>query len=375
MTTGTVTQRLLEEVIEPLKQRFVGRDEVIDLIALALVGREHLFLHGPPGTAKSALIRHFARAVQGNYFEYMLTRFSEPNEIFGPVDIAKLREGKMVTVTKGMLPEAEFVFLDELFNANSAILNNLLTVLNERVYRRGVETHTLPLLSLFSASNHLPEDETLMALFDRFLLRCHVDNLKRDAMPELLHAGWALEVDTSSPSSLTAADLADLSQEVFRVDLRPVEEAYREAVFKIRDLGIAFSDRRAVKVMKLLAASAVLCGRETAQNSDLWVLRYVWDREEQIDPLRSLVNRILEEHQKEARRHPLSQVGKAVDAEQLAQQIETAAGEIPRAQSMAALARLKERFADLADQAAWVTDTKSRDFLLERTRHCLDQLK
>ena len=169
--------RLRTEVIEPLKRRFVGRDEVIDLIALAVTAGEHLFLHGPPGTAKSALIRQFASAVRGHYFEYLLTRFSEPNEVFGPIDLVRLREGTVATVTTGMLPEGEFVFLDELFNANSAILNNLLTVLNERTYRRGAEVHRLPLLSLFAASNHLPEDDALRALFDRFLLRCHVDNL------------------------------------------------------------------------------------------------------------------------------------------------------------------------------------------------------
>src|SRR5215471_41775 len=192
MTQTTFTD-LRREVMEPLKERFVGRDEVIDLIALALVAGEHLFLHGPPGTAKSALIRQFAQAVQGRYFEYMLTRFSEPNEIFGPVDIARLREGAVVTVTTGMLPEAEFVFLDELFNANSAILNNLLTVLNERVYRRGAETHRLPLISAFAASNRLPEDDALQALFDRFLLRCKVDSLARPQLPALLAAGWAIE--------------------------------------------------------------------------------------------------------------------------------------------------------------------------------------
>src|SRR6185312_4281842 len=129
--------RLRSEVVEPLKRRFVGRDEVVDRIALALTAGEHLFLHGPPGTAKSALIRPFAMAVQASYFEYLLTRFSEPNEVFGPIDLVRLREGTVATVTTGMLPEAEFVFLDELFNANSAILNNLLSVLNERVYRRG----------------------------------------------------------------------------------------------------------------------------------------------------------------------------------------------------------------------------------------------
>src|SRR5436853_6056338 len=192
MSAETVA-RLREEVVHVLKGRFVGRDEVIDLIALAVVAGEHLFLYGPPGTAKSLLIRQFASAVRGRYFEYLLTRFSEPNEIFGPIDLARLREGTVATVTTGMLPEAEFVFLDELFNANSAILNNLLTVLNERVYRRGAETHRLPMLSLFSASNHLPEEQSLRALFDRFLLRCHVDNLRREAMPRLLAAGWLLE--------------------------------------------------------------------------------------------------------------------------------------------------------------------------------------
>src|SRR5581483_248366 len=111
--------RLRAEVTEVLKQRFVERDEVVDLIALAAVAGEHLFLYGPPGTAKSALIRQFAESVRGRYFEYMLTRFSEPNEIFGPIDIAKLRNGEVATVITGMLPEAEFVFLDELFNSNS----------------------------------------------------------------------------------------------------------------------------------------------------------------------------------------------------------------------------------------------------------------
>jgi MoxR-like ATPase len=373
MNAPTV-ERLRSEVIEPLKERFVGRDEVIDLIALALVAGEHLFLHGPPGTAKSALIRHFARAVRGRYFEYMLTRFSEPNEIFGPVDIARLREGRVVTVTAGMLPEAEFAFLDELFNANSAILNNLLTVLNERVYRRGAETHRLPLLSLFSASNHLPEDEALRALFDRFLLRCHVDNLPRDAMPRLLAAGWELERDEPAESAVTAADLDGLRGEVFRTDLTPARESYREAVFKVRDLGIAFSDRRAVKVLKLLAASAVLCGRAEARPSDLWVLRYVWDREEQIEPLAALVNGILEQHADKSGRHPLAEPVRAASGEELSRQFDTLEQELDGKLSLAAVARLRERLAGLADQAAWLTDPRARDHLLGRARKCLARL-
>src|SRR6516225_12109637 len=99
---ASMVDQLKFEVMDPLKERFVGRDEVIDLIALAAVAGEHLFLLGPPGTAKSALIREFALAVRGRYFEYLLTRFSEPNEIFGPIDIGRLREGQVATVTTGM---------------------------------------------------------------------------------------------------------------------------------------------------------------------------------------------------------------------------------------------------------------------------------
>lgn len=367
--------RLRQEVIEVLQQRFVGRDEVVDLIALAVVAGEHLFLHGPPGTAKSALIRQFAGAVRGSYFEYMLTRFSEPNEIFGPIDLVRLREGTVATVTAGMLPEAEFVFLDELFNANSAILNNLLTVLNERLYRRGAETHRLPLLSLFSASNHLPEEDVLRALFDRFLLRCHVDNLSRDDVPGLLAAGWALERLPMPQTNVTADELRSLTQAVYEVDLSGVTSAYTEAVFKVRDLGIAFSDRRAVKAMKLLAASALLCGRRTATPADLWVLRYVWDREEQIGPLAALVNGLLREHQDAPASHRLAAVPERVDGEALARQLDGVERELEAGQlAMVALARLRERIAAVSDQAAWVADEASRRHLLERARQLLRRL-
>lgn len=370
-----IVARLRNQVLEPLRSRFVERGEVVDLIALALIAGEHLFLYGPPGTAKSALIRHFASSVQGNYFEYLLTRFSEPSELFGPVDIARLREGVVATVITGMLPEAEFAFLDELFNANSAILNNLLTVLNERLYRRGVETHHLPLLSLFSASNHLPEEETLKALFDRFLLRCHVDNLPRSATPALLQAGWALEQARPPISELTSDDLRNLSAAVFRVDLAPIRDLYTEVVHKIRDLGVGLSDRRAVKSQKLLAASALLCERTIAQPSDLWVLRYVWDRAEQIGPLRGLIQHVLEQHPTGADSHPLAQLPEKADAEEIARGLDEASAELKSGQpSLLTLARLRERVAALADRAAWVIDESARKHLLSRSEELLGKL-
>ena len=365
----------LREVVDRLKTQFVGRDEVIDLIALALVAGEHLFLLGQPGTAKSALIRQFALGVRGRYFEYMLTRFTEPTEIFGPVDLARMREGIVATVTTGMLPEAEFVFLDELFNANSAILNNLLTVLNERIYRRGAEVHRLPMLSLFSASNHLPEDDALQALFDRFLLRCRVVSLGRDKLPQLLTAGWALEQEISQAAAISADDLREMGRALHGVALTPVLEVYAETVSKIRDLGIQFSDRRAVKALRLIAASAVLCDRQTAALSDLWVLRYLWDREEQVDPLALLINGILEQHPSNEKSHRLATLPTRADGEELARQLDALEKELSGPKpGLSKLARVREHLTGLADRAIWVADPRHREHLLERSRNLLEKL-
>src|SRR5947208_16834951 len=136
MKATEITARLAAEALAPMKQSFVRKDEIIDLLGICLVGGENLFILGPPGTAKSALVHQLAARLEGRTFDYLLTRFTEPNELFGPFDIRKLREGELETNTEGMLLEASLVFLDELLNANSAILNSLLVALNERLFRR-----------------------------------------------------------------------------------------------------------------------------------------------------------------------------------------------------------------------------------------------
>jgi MoxR-like ATPase len=290
----------------------------------------------------------------------------------------KLREGTVATVTTGMLPEAEFVFLDELFNANSAILNNLLTVLNERVYRRGAETHRLPLLSAFAASNHLPEDDALQALYDRFLLRCKVDSLPRAQLPALLAAGWAIERDGKptgdTADAPTADDLRDMARRAKDVDLTGVLETYSDAVTKVRDLGVALSDRRAVKVLKLVGASAVMCGRSAANASDLWVLRYVWDRVEQIGPLGSLVTGLLERAGGADAPHPRAARPEQVDAEALARELEQAERELSAGLKLVEVARLRERVQAVGDRAAWVTDATGRGHLLGKVGALLEKL-
>ena len=285
-----LARRLNEEVLQPMKDAFVGKDEVIDLLGVCLVGGENLFILGPPGTAKSALVQDLSRRIDGRVFDYLLTRFTEPNEIFGPFDIRRLRDGELVTNTEGMLPEASFVFLDELLNANSAILNSLLMVLNERVFRRGREMRKLPTLMVVGASNRLPEDEALGALFDRFLLRVQCDNVAQEQLHEVLAAGWMLDIEARRQSpAMTVEDVLVLQSMLPLADFTRVRPAYLELIHRLRHAGIAISDRRAVKLAAVLAASAFLCGRTLVEETDLWILRYIWDTQEQQEVIAAIV--------------------------------------------------------------------------------------
>src|SRR3954470_15331659 len=161
----------VREVGRSLDERFLDKAEIVRLLLVTLVAGEHMLIVGPPGTAKSALIRHLARLVDARYFEYLLTRFSEPNEIFGPIDIRAFREGTYVRRVETMLPDADIVFLDEIFKSNSAILNGLLSILNERRFFTGSTNIRVPLSSLYGATNEIPNDDALGAVFDRFLVR------------------------------------------------------------------------------------------------------------------------------------------------------------------------------------------------------------
>ncbi|MCB9613739.1 MAG: AAA family ATPase [Sandaracinus sp.] len=289
------------------------------MLIAALAG-EHMVLIGPPGTAKSALVRMFSKLVQASYFEYLLTRFTEPNEIFGPIDIAAFREGQYKRRTDAMLPESEIVFLDEVFKANSAILNSLLSVLNERVYTVGGQVVKVPLISAFGASNEVPNDEDLMAVFDRFLLRVRSENLDSYHFHDLLLKGIAHETSKISGNYdrlqpvLSSADLHRVHAG-FAPRMQFTEEflaAYKGLVFQIRSEGVSLSDRRAIKLLKLFAASALLDGRPTADPSDFFVLRHTWNNLDQAEILEGVVGPVLEawyrEHP-EARRFGATDVG------------------------------------------------------------------
>gem|GEM_PF-834199 len=310
-----------EHIVNLLKNTFVAKDELIELLMTCAIAQEHLLIVGPPGTAKSELIKRFARLCTSDepdtgdrigYFEYLLTRFTEPNEIFGPIDIAAFREGtgdgsKLRRDTTGMLPRAEIAFLDEVFKANSAILNALLTILNERVFYNGGEQKTVPLLCSVGATNTVPDQADLAAMYDRFLLRFWTDNVEESLFTELFHRGWKLERDRiaegyglSITNIITTNDLRTLHKALERTDMSQVARPYREVVRRIRAEGIQLSDRRVVKLLKLIAASALRHKREQANTGDFWVLRHVWSDADQIPHLQTILDKYTEDYEGDA---------------------------------------------------------------------------
>ena len=313
----------LNKVLNHVKDSFVGKDEIIDLLGISLVARENAFLLGPPGTAKSAIVRMLSSCIEGGQnFEYLLTRFTEPNEIFGPFDIRKLKEGELTTNTEGMLPEASMVFLDEIFNANSAILNSLLMALNEKLFRRGKETRKIPALMFVGASNILPEDEALNALLDRFLIRIECDYVNPDLLEEVLLAGRKLEVnETGIAPTISPEEIKELQKLSKEVDLSPIRKNYVDLIHNLRNTGIKVSDRRAVKVQNLIAASALICNRKEAILSDLWVLKYIWDTEEQIEILAGIIDNIIEKDTA-TDAHPQALYNKVPKAEDLKKEVD-----------------------------------------------------
>jgi MoxR-like ATPase len=362
-----LARRLTTDVLGPLKSAFVGKDEIIDLLGVCLVGGENLFILGPPGTAKSAVVHDLARRIKGHVFDYLLTRFTEPSEIFGPFDIRKLREGELITNTEGMLPEAAVAFLDELLNANSAILNSLLMALNERVFRRGRETRRLPLLMVVGASNRLPEDDALAALFDRFLLRVRSDNVPDDHLGDVLHAGWKLDlaIGRGNEETMSVEEIRHVQSILPDVDLSAVRPRYVDLVRRLRRAGIPVSDRRAVKLQRLVAASGVLCGRAAANGTDLWVLRHIWDTEEQREVIAAIVQEFVNKSEQEEfhSAHPRAR-GDLPQPDELARELERVrtaweANGTHEADS----AVLRDQLSLLAGRCAWIADAQQRTFL------------
>lgn len=276
----------LQTVEQTLADLFVERTEAVRLMVLAAVCGEHLLLLGPPGTGKTDLVTRFTRLVQARTFQYLITRFTEPSEVFGPLDLKKFHDGHYHIATAGMLPEAEIAFLDEVFQGNSAILNGFLAIINERVFHNGSVRQSVPLVTMIGASNDLPDDPVLRAFADRFLLRTVVNEVPADRTGDLLARGWEHETERLGAAGggpalapLNVTDLQLLRQSLAAVKLDGVRAELAAVVTELRQgAGVEISDRRVVRAQKLVAAAALQRKADRATVADLWPLRHIWTR-------------------------------------------------------------------------------------------------
>jgi MoxR-like ATPase len=307
-----------------LSRFFVAKQELIDLMLTAAVAQEPLLLVGPPGTAKSDLVLKFKDALgiaDEDYFEYMLTRFTEPSEIIGPIDINQLRDGRYIRREQGKLPTAQLAFLDEIFKSNSAILNILLTIINERKFYQDGVPQPVRLRVLFAATNELPEQGELAALKDRFVLKAESRSVQDDHFEELIDAGLQAEVNRGlnlKPWCESHAALTDIlkahrylthlfgrrqrtskgEEQTDRQLFFPAEvfrEFQRLVKTLVREDRVFISDRKLVKLYKLFRVRAWLFTGGTVSRDDLRLLAYLGETNQEIALLKEKVPALLGE--------------------------------------------------------------------------------
>ncbi|MEK8128526.1 AAA family ATPase [Paenibacillus filicis] len=288
MNDIAIIQQKLEQAIEQLEARFLEREELIRLLLLGLMAGENALLVGPPGTAKSQLARGVAQLFDGGrWFDYLLTRFTTPDEMFGPVSLRQLKLDQYVRQTEGYLPAVDFAFLDEIFKANSAILNALLSMLNERIFFNGQEKQQAPLRFLIAASNELPDDnEQLEALYDRFLIRYEVEYLKQMSSYERM---FQLSDEPLSPVlSLTHVDTVRAAASKVTLPETLIYMLYQLKT-ALEDKQYKLSDRRWRKIGQVWQTSAALNGRTEANVWDtVFTPHMLWDNPEDYSVLNGL---------------------------------------------------------------------------------------
>ena len=294
----------VEELLRKLNEGLVEREDIVAMTLLAVLSGQSVFLYGPPGTAKSMIASRISSVFEDiHYFEYLMQRFSTPEEVFGPISISELRKDNYIRKTEGFLPEADIAFLDEIWKSSPAILNTLLTIVNEHKFRNGTEVKQAPLKALIAASNEFPkEDSGLDALYDRFIVRLMVS-------PVRTKRGFDRMVCGETPKEEIVVDpitfdewfrVRNLSRELgVSKDALSVIAAIRKGIEKhnkeSEEHSIYVSDRRWVRSVALLRSAAYICGKKEVTPDECMLLAHcLWSDEGNIAPIRKIVTEAVE---------------------------------------------------------------------------------
>ena len=311
----------IESIVKSLSQGVYEKDEALKLVLLSFISGKSAFLYGPPGTAKSLVARRVALAfdmsdskkVDSNtFFAYLMNRFSTPEEIFGPIDIAALKNNKLTRSTQGYLPTAYFAFLDEIWKSSPAILNTLLTIINEKIYRDGNMDIKVPLKGLVCASNEFPApNQGLEALYDRLIVRLKVLPVEKKTSFEALLKGTD-EAQLTITNPITLKELQDIaqkaknatfSQQALRAlhTLKASIKSHNKSLQTDIDQNsepsepIYISDRRWVAMAMLLRTAAVLSDRDEVLLVDIMLLKHcLWSDETQTQVIQNLLEKSMQ---------------------------------------------------------------------------------
>ncbi|MGM8898887.1 MULTISPECIES: AAA family ATPase [unclassified Psychrobacter] len=297
-------QARISQLLEELTADMYERNQTMAIALLGAITGHNTFLLGPPGTAKSLISRRLIAAFESpKYFEYLMNRFSTPEEIFGPVSIKELKEDRYIRQVDDYLPTADFAFLDEIWKSSPAILNNLLTIINEHTFRNGKEIIQVPLKSLIAASNEVPPpNQGLEALYDRFVIRLFVPPIEQEEnFNHLINSKPSSENSCISPELIINYDemqewrdklhLVTLSDDTLLV----IKYIRQQLISQSKKLDVYVSDRRWQRAAILLKASAFCNGRTETNHSDALLLKYcLWTTTENREAVQEIVTSAIE---------------------------------------------------------------------------------
>lgn len=303
----TTLQDKFDAVRNELQTRLIERGDIIDTMNLALVAKVHHFQLGEPGVAKSMSIRELTKLIDGfgedDYFEILLTRFTTPEEPFGPFDLQALENGRFRRVTEGMLPSAKIAFVDEIFKANAALLNSFLWLLNERIFRNDGAVHDVPLWSVFTASNELPDtEEELNALYDRLHFRLVTTRIRENGNFVQMLQSKKIQMAGPTPKLITWDDIEQAHAEAMLVEIpTDVLDALAQVRTDLRNEGIEPTDRRFVESLRVIKAAAWLDGVATAEVEHIRPLQHMlWSTLDELPKVQRMLVELANPLDKEA---------------------------------------------------------------------------